>query len=53
MELQQVICVICNQAFDDKTVKFIATTLDKNKSIFEIRKEHNIKFNDLSLRSYC
>lgn len=49
MESEHVVCVICNQETDDKTVKFTATTLDKSKSILKIRKEHNLKFNDITL----
>lgn len=49
MESEHVVCVICNQDIDDKTVKFTTSTLDKSKSILKIRKEHNLKFNDISL----
>lgn len=49
MESEHVVCVICNKESDEKTVKFTSTTLDKSKLILKIRKDNNLKFNDISL----
>lgn len=49
MESEHVVCVICNVKTGEKTVQFTSTTLDKSKSILKIRKDNNLKFNDISL----
>lgn len=49
METEHVACVVCNQNIDDKTIKFTTSTLNKSKSILKIRKENNLKFNDIIL----
>ncbi|KAK0177335.1 hypothetical protein PV328_001402 [Microctonus aethiopoides] len=49
MESEPVICVICNDITDEKTIKFTPTTLKKSKSILKIRKLHGLKYNDVSL----
>ncbi|KAL4720138.1 hypothetical protein ACJJTC_000486 [Scirpophaga incertulas] len=49
MESDHVVCVICNEDTDEKTVRFTETTLNKSKSILKIRKDNNLKFKDISL----
>lgn len=49
MESEHVVCVICGEETGEKTVQFTAITLDKSKSILKIRKDNNLKCNDISL----